>query len=92
VIRPRQRIAFSFPKLEPSSVNTSLHARLGRLEGRGLATDGVTVTLDEKGQVALKGEVDSEHTRKLVEMMARLEPGVRKVQNELTVKADSSSD
>ena len=37
------------------------------------------------GQVTLRGKVPSESTRKLVAILVRLEPGVRKVQNELVV-------
>ncbi len=91
VIRPLQRIAFSFPKPEPSSISKSLQTQLGKLASRGIATSGVTLTLDENGQVTLHGEVDSERTRKLAEITVRLEPGVRAVRNELTLKPSGSS-
>jgi hypothetical protein len=86
VIRPRQRIAFTFPKLKTAAIQVTLKERIDKLSNQGFSVGGVKWTLDEEGLVILRGEVDSERTRKLTALMVRLEPGVRTVQNELTVE------
>ena len=91
VIRPRQQIAFAFPKLGVTAIDNSLQTRVKKLTSQGLAIRGVTWAIDEEGLVILRGEVDSERTRKLAALLVRLEPGVRTVQNELTLKAGSST-
>jgi hypothetical protein len=83
--------------LAPQSLNESLGKRVGSLatatggEGRTLSrpasispTARVRVTV--QGQTAiLQGTVTSEYERQLVEQMARLEPGIWQVRNELTL-------
>jgi len=46
----------------------------------------VEMQIDAEGVVTLRGTVESASARKLAEVMARLEPGVRKVVNELEVQ------
>lgn len=46
---------------------------------------GVRVTMNNQGVATLSGTVDTEHAAKLAAAMARLEPGVRSIDNQLTV-------
>lgn len=52
-------------------------SRIGRLSSLEAAWEGETVVL--------RGAVETEHDRALAEQLARLEPGVRQVRNELVV-------
>lgn len=90
VFRPKQRIAFSFPERESSSLAAALTAHFDRLSYRAPGLAGVNVVLDGEGAVTLKGVVDSAETKQLAAIMARMEPGVRTVQNELTVRTGDS--
>ncbi len=55
------------------------------MSGSGILS-GVSVVAGEAGAVTLKGEVSSDSDRRKAERLIRLEPGVRSVVNELTVK------
>jgi hypothetical protein len=85
-IRPQQRIAFSFPGRDATSIESTLDARFGSLASRQAGFEGVTVSSEADGVIVLTGEVDSEESRRLAAVVARLEPGVRSVRNELTVR------
>ncbi len=63
-----------------------------RLEKAGLTGAGrsVDVTI-EGGVVVLRGQVDTPYQRLVAENLARLEPGVREVRNELVVRESPSS-
>ncbi len=78
-------IDLAFPPVRPTieQVLPSLSARLER-SSRIRVQSPVEVTLRE-GTATLKGVVASEHDRALAEQLARLEPGVFQVQNELSV-------
>jgi hypothetical protein len=79
------------------AVNETLGKRVGSLatatagEGRTLSrpssiSPAATVRVTVQGQTAiLQGTVTSEYERQLVEQMARLEPGIWQVRNELTL-------
>jgi len=61
-----------------------------RLAERIRRTDRINkrspITVELQGQIAiLRGRVATEHDRQLTEALARLEPGIGRVQNELTV-------
>ena len=61
-------------------------ARAGRLPSRGnirVLTDGSTVVL--------RGNVGSDHERRLAEALVRLTPGVRNVRNELVTPEGTAS-
>ncbi len=81
-IRIQQRIAFPTPPVSPTVVAGSVQTTLRSLTP---SLPGVSVTAVEPGHVRLQGAVDSEHARRLAEALARLEPGVRRVTNELAV-------
>lgn len=78
-------IALAFAPPQPA-VEQTLPALTARLErsGRIRFQSPVAVALRE-GTAILQGVVASEHDRELAEQLARLEPGVLQVQNELVV-------
>lgn len=86
IVRPQQRIAFSHPQPTPASIETSLQTQLGRLADRTQSLNGVALDVAPTGEVILRGQVADEESRRLAEMYVRLEPGVRAVRNELTVR------
>jgi hypothetical protein len=90
VIRPRLRIAFAYMKPSVSVAVTTLSTRFEKLSSRRPALSGVRIETGTEGEVTLQGTVKSAETRKLAEIMARMQPGVRKVRNELSVSADAS--
>lgn len=84
VIRPQQRVAFTYRQPTPQATTQVLTTRFNKLDKRK-DFDGITVHA-AGAVVTLRGEVNSEAARRLAAMIAGLEPGVRKVQNELVVK------
>jgi hypothetical protein len=86
-IRPQQRIAFSYPQPSAAGISTALQSRFDRVADRQASLAEIAITTEADGVVVLKGEVASEDSKRLAAMIARLEPGVRSVRNELTVRA-----
>jgi hypothetical protein len=91
-IRARVRLGFSVPKPAPAQlaqVGSQLAARMERsswLQTRSpveVAIEGQTATL--------RGVVATEHDRVLAARLAKLEPGVRRVENLLTLAPPSES-
>lgn len=87
-IIPRHRIAFEFPARQESAITGFLTTQLSNLAERYPDFAQIKVRVEAEGVVKLQGHVPSEHTRKLAAIIAGLEPGVRSVQNELTVAGD----
>lgn len=83
--RPQLRVAFTAPPIPVGNVSTSMGSSFDRLKTQHEKLNGVQFQVNADHSVTLRGEVDSKGTRKLVEFLAMLEPGVRKVNNELTV-------
>jgi hypothetical protein len=81
--RPVMRLGFTPPQPAPLAMQDVIHTRLVSLPQLGERAAGVTAQVDEAGRVTLTGRVSNEDDRKLVEMLVRLEPGVRSVQNDL---------
>ncbi|MBX3414090.1 MAG: BON domain-containing protein [Pirellulales bacterium] len=80
---PRYQIGFDYPLPPSEEVEASLARQLLRVPGmERLGPVEVSVV----GQTAiLRGAVASEHQRDVAEQLVLLEPGIREVQNELTV-------
>ncbi len=91
VVRPRLRVGFTALQRSVMVINSSLSVRFEKLASRDTRLGGVSVSMNGPGVVTLTGEVASLDAKKMAAIMARLEPGVRTVRNELTVSADSSS-
>lgn len=98
VIRPQMRVAFSAPSPLPAKTTATINNRFQKLAvqiPRGSANRGlsnrmelksVTVQAPVAGEVVLTGKVATEDARRLAAIMARLEPGVRTVRNDITVE------
>jgi hypothetical protein len=91
IVRPRQEIAFSYPQRSTTTISASLNGRIERIALRQPALRNVDVLVNEQGIATLRGRVDSEEIKKLAAIMARIEPGVRSIENELTVGPASSN-
>jgi hypothetical protein len=85
-VRAAQRVAFEYPQPVPAEVRTSLQTQFRQLSDRRPQLAGISIALDGGDQAVLRGEVATEDARKLAEAVARLEPGVRTVKNEITVR------
>lgn len=87
LMRVQHRLAFTAPPRLPVDLQANLHARFHPNAATNLAArfPQVTIEPDESGALVLRGSVEDDHARKLAEAIARLEPGVRKVTNELQV-------
>ena len=86
LLHPQQRIAFTYKQPGTAAASKSLATRFGHLASRP-ALKGVSgLKFDVDGNVlTLRGTVDSEETKRLVGMLAGLEPGVGRVHNDLTI-------
>ena len=85
VFRPVHRVAFTFSPRTNAKIRTSLQSRMTRLSTRSPKFNGLTLAMNPKGEVVLRGTVQSESTRNLAAAMVKLEPGVRSVKNEINV-------
>jgi hypothetical protein len=81
-MRIARRIAFEAPAIPPTTLQTSLQTQFAALQSH---LPGVLASSTAPGIVVLQGTVASEHERRLAEAVARLEPGVRTVANQLVV-------
>jgi hypothetical protein len=87
IIRPQHRVAFTYIPVTTDAIESRLHTQIQESTASGgAALSGVTVNLDAEGKAILRGTVDSAETRDVVDALIRLEPGVRSVVNELTVR------
>ena len=83
VIRARQKIAFTHTAPHLPTVSTNLETRLNKMTVFKKASN-LNLSVNPGGELVLKGAVASAEQAKLAENLARLEPGVRTVRNELT--------
>ncbi|MCA9024411.1 MAG: BON domain-containing protein [Planctomycetaceae bacterium] len=81
-LRPRHRVAFSYSPLRDPSVRNSLQTHLRPLQDR---ITGTEASLTPDGTLVLRGTALDDEARKLAEALARLEPGIRKVENQIIV-------
>jgi hypothetical protein len=89
-LRFRINLGFTVPMPTTTEVSARFTDRLPKLPGLA-SVSGLTVQMD--GQTAvLQGVVASESQRDLISRLAKLEPGIGEVRNELTVAAPSPSD
>lgn len=82
-IRPRLKAAFDYTPADVAQVTTRSQVLFDRLTTRFPLMEQVQVSQAENGDIVLTGTVADVRTAKLAESLIRLEPGVRKVQNEL---------
>lgn len=79
--RPQQRISFEYPKANLVRTQVELSQRFERLK----TVSGADTSISDEGVAVLTGTVVNDEARKLAEALARLEPGVRSVDNQLQV-------
>lgn len=90
VIRPRQKIAFSYPQRPAAEIDRLLQTRMNALVQDESRKGSVKVAVNDQGVATLTGTVDSAEAKRLAAIMARLEPGVRSVDNQLEVVQGST--
>ena len=83
-IRPSFKVAFDQPQPVATEIRSTLQPRFDSLS-QSPSLRGVTYELDAEGVVVLSGSVDTPSQRRLAENVVKLEPGVKKVRNELTL-------
>jgi hypothetical protein len=83
IIRPRQKIAFEYTQPEFQAVVSTTQTRIEKLAVRYPQFADMRLQQETDGTVILRGTAPSEADAKLAENMIRLEPGVRRVRNEL---------
>lgn len=84
VIRPRQKVAFEYPQPKLEAVVATTQTRLQKLAVRYPHLGDVQLAQETDGTIVLRGSAPTEADAKVAESMIRLEPGVRKIRNELT--------
>lgn len=84
VIRPRQKVAFEYPQPKLDAVVAATQTRLQKLAVRYPRLSDVQLAQEADGTIVLRGSAPTEADAKVAESMIRLEPGVRKIRNELT--------
>lgn len=82
-LRTVRRVAFDVPRRANAQVSVDLATRLRRLP-RTMSASPIVVAAEGR-TVVLRGVVATDHDRVLAERVARLEPGVSRVVNELLV-------
>lgn len=82
-IRARIRVGFSVVRPAPAQLSSRLAQRLEK--SSWLDAQSPIEVAFEQGTAILRGVVATEHDRTLAERMARLEPGIRQVENQLTL-------
>ena len=79
--RPQQRISFEYPKANLVRTQVEMSQRFKRLK----TVSGADTSISDEGVAVLTGTVVNDDARKLAEALARLEPGLRSVNNQLQV-------
>lgn len=87
-VRPQLTVDFAYPQPTAAKMTQHLDTRFQKLATRLPVKNVQIVAVD--GVVTLRGQVASEDKRKLAENLARLEPGVKSIQNELTVSGPAA--
>ena len=83
-IRPSFKVTFDQPQKPAADIRSTLQPRFDSLK-QTPSLRGVAYALDADGVVVLRGTVDTPAQKRLAENVVKLEPGVKKVRNELTL-------
>ena len=89
-IRPQLRVAFDELPRPTTEIRSTLQPRFDTLS-QTPTLRGVAYELDADGVVVLRGTVDTPSQRRLAENVVKLEPGVKKVRNELTLNEPAAT-
>lgn len=84
-VRPRYQIAFNAPVIPQQELESTLTTTAISLPPLNSSNSTVQIAVDAAGVVVLRGAVETERERKLLESYVRMEPGVRGVSNLLAV-------
>ncbi|MFH1264503.1 MAG: BON domain-containing protein [Planctomycetota bacterium] len=91
-IRAKIRLGFSVPRPNPAQLALKSSNLATQLEKSSwLQTQSPVEVSIESGTAILRGVVATDHDRRLAERMARLQPGIRQVENQLTVTPPAES-
>ncbi len=97
-IRTHAVLGFSNPLREqPNSplvaqYQARVMVRIARVLKRAMPANASTVQVNLEGATAvLQGQVESDHQKRLAELLVKLEPGIATVRNELTVDRNGST-
>lgn len=89
IYQPRVRIAFDYVPRSPTELESELSRRLTTRVAGPDASRSIAVTLVDRTAI-LRGVVASRRDAALAAAMARMEPGVSEVRNDLTVAPTAS--
>lgn len=89
-IRPQYRVSFDELPRPTTEIRSTLQPRFDSLS-QTPTLRGVAYELDAEGVVVLRGTVDTPSQRRLAENVVKLEPGVKKVRNELTLNEPAAT-
>ncbi len=81
-IRPQYKVTFDQPLKPTADIRSTLQPRFDSLS-QTPSLRGVAYELDTDGVVVLRGSVETPAQKRLAENVVKLEPGVKKVRNEL---------
>ena len=91
-IRTALRVGFAFPTASQAQMNGHLAsaniASLGRFTLNRPELAGIDVALNSNGIAVLTGSAPSTETSRLAANLMRLQPGIRKVDNQIVVQAN----
>lgn len=90
IVRPRARIAFKYSKPQIQQIRTRVTTQIGRVFTRKAELQNLTMRMSDAGVAVVSGTVESEDDARLALALLRLEPGVKSVENKMTV-AESKS-
>ena len=87
-IRVQLQVAFDYDRPAVTAVNQRLDAVFDRVLNRALVSRGIEVPQVEWDgrEVTLRGDVPDDSSRRLIENLVKLQPGVDRVVNELRVE------
>ncbi|MEI7701278.1 MAG: BON domain-containing protein [Planctomycetia bacterium] len=89
-IKTALRVNFSFPAVDQSRSSVKLSKAnapsLDRYVTRYPELSGIVVSLQENGVVVLSGETNSVESARLAANLVRLQPGVRRVENQTNLR------
>jgi len=85
LMRPRVQLGFESPLATGTTLPGTLQSRISSLPAIGNRASGVAMQMDAAGRVTLTGSVANENDRRMMEILTRMEPGVREVRNELQI-------
>lgn len=87
--RPPFKLAFNMPRPASRNVDLNLTRKINNLSTRKPMFAGVTFVISEQNTVTLTGTVKSEADRQLAQLYIKMEPGVDKVIDQLTIEPDT---